>query len=222
MAVMTSSRALKIAFDAYLTIASSYDRYSVEGIAEKDAEGKYKWDLGEEIRRMDKILWNCLNVPMPEPRVERFPEPLVVQRPVLINVAPLVPGGGEFHVDVTNDHPTLPLRFCVLDLGNPRLVHVKRRPLPVDLQPGERTDFDAEVIDTDNFTDAYFEFTFCWRNGDPKTGGNDVGRAPGTWPYFVAQRVIMWDCTKRPFAPYAEPIIDLPGPELPGDTVDVA
>ena len=171
---------------------------------------------------MDKILWNCLNVPMPEPRVEHFPEPLVVQRPVLINVAPLVPGGGEFHVDVTNDHPTLPLRFCVLDLGNPRLVHVKRRPLPVDLQPGERTDFDAEVIDTDNFTDAYFEFTFCWRNGDPKTGGNDVGRAPGTWPYFVAQRVIMWDCTKRPFAPYAEPIIDLPGPELPGDTVDVA
>ena len=145
---------------------------------------------------MDKVLWRCNNVPRPPDRVVELGAKLHVERPLTVAVAPLAPGGGEFHVALTNDHATLPLRLCTCDLGNPRFVHVKGRKMPADLAPGDRWDFDVEVIDTANFTDAYIELTFCWRCGDEAAGGPDVGRAPGTWHHFVAQEVIMWTSTK--------------------------
>ncbi|KAH8097598.1 hypothetical protein JL720_492 [Aureococcus anophagefferens] len=163
---------------------------------------------------MDKVLWRCNNVPRPPDRVVELGAELHVERPLTVAVAPLAPGGGEFHVALTNDHATLPLRLCTCDLGNPRFVHVKGRKMPADLAPGDRWDFDVEVVDTANFTDAYIELTFCWRCGDEAAGGPDVGRAPGTWAHFVAQEVIMWTSTK-PKRPTPD---DPPGRRAPGDS----
>ena len=187
-----------VAFDAYLRIRSSFEAYEPpRGVgAGPRADGTFEYTLDEEIAIMDKVLWRCNNVPRPPDRVVELGAELHVERPLTVAVAPLTPGGGEFHVALTNDHATLPLRLCTCDLGNPRFVHVKGRKMPADLAPGDRWDFDVEVIDTANFTDAYIELTFCWRCGDEAAGGPDVGRAPGTWAHFVAQEVIMWTSTK--------------------------
>ncbi|KAH8053115.1 hypothetical protein JL722_9781 [Aureococcus anophagefferens] len=187
-----------VAFDAYLRIRSSFEAYEPpRGVgAGPRADGTFEYTLDEEIAIMDKVLWRCNNVPRPPDRVVELGAELHVERPLTVAVAPLAPGGGEFHVALTNDHATLPLRLCTCDLGNPRFVHVKGRKMPADLAPGDRWDFDVEVVDTANFTDAYIELTFCWRCGDEAAGGPDVGRAPGTWAHFVAQEVIMWTSTK--------------------------